>query len=111
LEQAATTGLRQILAEIRRWGKKVNGWRMTFTGKYGTDYLLLAVTAFVGLGPNLPRDAIYPMATTDGNGQRLNGANKHVLHFEQGASSKCFLVLDHVQRPISWLKTPSTSSR
>jgi hypothetical protein len=84
LEQATTTGLEQIQEETTRVGKKVNGWQMTLTGKYGTDYLFRAATALVGLGANLPQDAVYPMTTADGSGQRLNGANKYVLHFEKG---------------------------
>ena len=28
--------------------------------------------------------AVYPITTADGSGQRLNGANKYVLHFEKG---------------------------
>jgi hypothetical protein len=84
LEQAATTGLEQIQAETTHIGKKVNGWQMTFMGKYGTDYLFRAAVALVGLGANLPEDAIYPMTATDGSGQTLNGANKYALHFEKG---------------------------
>jgi hypothetical protein len=84
LEQAATTGLEQIQAETTQVGKRVNGWQMTLTGKYGTDYLFRAATTFVGLGANLPEDAIYPLTTIDGSGQRLDGAHKYVLHFENG---------------------------
>jgi hypothetical protein len=83
LEQATTTGLEQIVAETQHMGKKVNGWQMNFTGKYGTDYLFRAATGFVGLGANLPQDAVYPMTTVDGIGQQLSGANKYVLHFEK----------------------------
>jgi hypothetical protein len=68
LEQATTTGLEQIVAKTQHMGKKVNGWQMTFTGKYGTDYLFRAATGFVGLGANLPQDAVYPMSTVDGIG-------------------------------------------
>jgi hypothetical protein len=84
LEQTTTTGLEQIQEETKRVGKRVNGWQMTLTGKYGTDYLFRAATTLVGLGANLPQDAIYPMTTTDGSGQRLNGAHKYVLHFDNG---------------------------
>ena len=59
---------------------------MTFTGKYGTDYLFRAAIAFVGLGANLPQDALYPMTSVDGNGQRLRGASKYVMHFDNGKS-------------------------
>jgi len=84
LEPAAKSGLEQILAETQRVGKRVNRWQMSFAGKYGTDHLYRAATAFMGLGANLPQDAIYPLTQTDGNGQRLNGANRYILHFENG---------------------------
>jgi DNA sulfur modification protein DndE len=84
LEQAATTGLAQIVAETQHMGKKVNGWQITFTGKYGSDYLFRAAVAFVGLGANLPQDALYPITSVDGNGLRLSGANKYVMHFDKG---------------------------
>jgi hypothetical protein len=38
----------------------------------------------VGLGANLPQDAIYPLTSVDSKGQRLSGANKYVLHFDKG---------------------------
>jgi len=68
LEQATKTGLEQILAETAHLGQKVNDWQITFTGKYGTDYLFRAAIALVGLGANLPQDALYPLTTIDGNG-------------------------------------------
>ena len=42
----------------------VNGWDvMGDLGRYGTNYLFRSVVALVGLGANLPEDAIYPRAT------------------------------------------------
>ena len=38
----------------------------------------------MGLGANLPQDALYPLTTIDGNGRRLNGTHKYALHFEKG---------------------------
>jgi hypothetical protein len=63
----------------------VNGWSYTTkTGTYGTDYDLRAAVTFVGLGANLPQDAVYPFTEVDANGQRLDGANRYVLHFDKG---------------------------
>ncbi|MEU1431201.1 DUF1254 domain-containing protein [Nocardia sp. NPDC005746] len=43
-----------------------NGWLFNLeVGAYGTDYPLRAQVAALGLGANLPRDAVYP--TIDGN--------------------------------------------
>jgi len=53
-------------------------------GHYGTDYLWRAVVAMVGLGANLPEDAIYPRAAKDAEGQPLSGANKYELRFAKG---------------------------
>jgi hypothetical protein len=38
----------------------------------------------IGLGANLPRDAVDPSAFVGDDGRRLNGANRHVLHFAKG---------------------------
>ena len=62
----------------------VNGWLvLTKTGHYGTDYLTRAVVTLVGLGANLPQDAVYPTAKVDGEGRPLSGANRYVLHFDK----------------------------
>jgi hypothetical protein len=66
-------------------GKQINGWDvMTNVGRYGTNYLFRAIVAQVGLGANLPEDAIYPRATKDGDGQPLMGTNRYVIRFPQG---------------------------
>lgn len=38
----------------------------------------------VGLGANLPKDAIYPHTTMDDQGKQLHGANKCIIHFPKG---------------------------
>ncbi|MFI1916307.1 DUF1254 domain-containing protein [Nocardia sp. NPDC020380] len=60
-----------------------NGWSFnTKIGSYGTDYALRAVTAAVGLGANLPEDAIYPSVNgkADDNGTPI----RYRLHFPAG---------------------------
>jgi len=66
--------------------KPVNGWSIAFkgVGNYGVDYDLRAIVAFVGLGANIPEDAIYPTSAVDSAGNPYNGANKYVMHFEKG---------------------------
>ena len=56
----------------------------TDTGTYGTDYLQRAYVARIGLGANLPQDAVYPTTSVDADGQPLTGANAYVIHFEKG---------------------------
>ena len=50
-------------------------------GQYGTDYNTRAVVAMVGLGANLPVDALYPNTASDEKGQPLNGIHKYRIHF------------------------------
>ena len=54
------------------------------TANFGTDYAWRAVVAMVGLGANLPEDAVYPHATADSEGQPFVGTNKYVIRFEKG---------------------------
>ncbi|WP_448107050.1 DUF1254 domain-containing protein [Pseudomonas azerbaijanoccidentalis] len=63
-----------------------NGWSMNTDtmGVYGNYYLKRAIVAQVGLGANLPEDAIYPLNVGDSNGKALDGVNKYVLHFDKG---------------------------
>ena len=64
----------------------VNGWSMNTDtmGVYGNYYLKRAIVAQIGLGANLPEDAIYPLNIGDVEGKPLDGSNKYVLHFEKG---------------------------
>ena len=61
----------------------VNGWSMNTDtmGVYGNYYLKRAIIAQVGLGANLPEDAIYPLNLGDETGKPLDGANNYTLHF------------------------------
>lgn len=61
-----------------------NGYLVTPTGSYGTDYGLRAVVTQVGLGALLPDEAIYPVAQVDKTLQPLNGDRKYVLHIPAG---------------------------
>jgi len=49
-----------------------------------TDYGFRAVVTFIGLGANLPADAIYPFAFVDSDGKPFSGANRYVVHFDKG---------------------------
>jgi hypothetical protein len=66
----------------------VNGWSMNTDtmGVYGNYYLKRAIVSQVGLGANLPEDAIYPLNLGDESGKPLDGANKYVLHFDKGST-------------------------
>jgi DNA sulfur modification protein DndE len=72
----------KILAQEKDAGTTKNGWIFsTKTGSYGTDYLQRALVAWLGLGANLPEDAIYPISLVDATNSHLNGNNRYVLHF------------------------------
>ena len=63
----------------------VNYWSMNTDtmGVYGNYYLKRAIVTQMGLGANLPEDAIYPFNLGDETGQSLTGTNKYVLHFDK----------------------------
>ena len=85
IENAPKLGLQKIMAHKDKAGNVENGWIVTTkTGKYGANYLQKAFIAAVGLGANLPQDAIYPMTNVDIDGQQLNGDNDYVIHFDKG---------------------------
>ena len=67
-------------------GSAVNGWSVLTggIGYYGADYTFRASVALVGLGANRPEDAVYPLASTDGDGKPLSGANRYALVFPKG---------------------------
>jgi hypothetical protein len=66
----------------------VNGWSMNTDtmGVYGNYYLKRAIVTEIGLGANLPEDAIYPINLFDSTRQPLDGANKYTIHFDKGAT-------------------------
>ena len=63
----------------------VNYWSMNTDtmGVYGNYYLKRAIVAQLGLGANLPEDAIYPLNLGDETGKPLDGANRYTIHFEK----------------------------
>ena len=85
LEKSVQVALEKLKAAAKTWGKPVNGWNVPpmNVGEFGTDYGFRAVVAFIGLGANLPADAIYPFAFVDGDGKPLHGANRYVVHFNK----------------------------
>jgi hypothetical protein len=74
------------IMEYFRHLKLTNGWALTTkTGVYGTDYIQRALITAIGLGANLPQDAIYLTSRADVNGRRYDGASKkYVMRFDKG---------------------------
>ena len=79
--------------QLMKWklptlARVANGWSMNTDtmGVYGNYYLKRAIVTQLGLGANLPEDAIYPLNLADETGQPLDGVNKYTLHFAKGAT-------------------------
>ena len=72
--------------KVSSLARVANGWSMNTDtmGVYGNYYLKRAIIAQIGLGANLPEDAIYPLNLGDSEGKPLDGKNNYVLHFEKG---------------------------
>jgi hypothetical protein len=62
-----------------------DGWSMNTDtmGVYGNYYLKRAMVAQMGLGANLPEDAIYPLNLADSEGKPLDGVNAYTIHFDK----------------------------
>jgi hypothetical protein len=88
LEAAPAEGQKLMAWKLPTLARVANGWSMNTDtmGVYGNNYLKRAIIAQVGLGANLPEDAIYPMNLGDEAGKPLNGANKYTMHFAKGAT-------------------------
>jgi hypothetical protein len=85
LDDAIAPTQGRMLAHFADLGETSNGWTFPLkTGSYGTDYLARATIAMLGLGANLPADAVYPTSPKDAEGNPYSGANTYVMHFDQG---------------------------
>jgi hypothetical protein len=91
--QKAVEGVAVEAQALMTWkiatiARVANYWSMNTDtmGVYGNYYLKRAIVAQVGLGANLPENAIYPLNLGDADGRPLDGANKYTIHFEKGAT-------------------------
>ena len=85
MEEAPALARGRIKEQDKHAGRQVNGWTFsTRTGFYGQDYAQRAFVTAVGLGANLPQDAIYPMTLVDNEGRKLSGESKYVIRFAKG---------------------------
>ena len=88
LEGVPEEAQRLMTWKVATLARVVNGWSMNTDtmGVYGNYYLKRAMVAQLGLGANLPEDAIYPLNLSDDTGKPLDGANRYTLHFDKGAT-------------------------
>ena len=75
-----------ILQKALKKLKPENGWLVIPKNfaDYGTDYKTRAGIALIGLGGIWRQDVVYPTAFKDGDGKPLDGANRYVLHLDEG---------------------------
>jgi hypothetical protein len=73
-----------LTASLSTMAAVANGWQMNTNsiGVYGNFYAKRAVVAMMGLGANPPEDAVYPLLMADGEGNKVEGGNDYVLHFD-----------------------------
>lgn len=85
LEKAPSKALELMKWKLPTLARNENGWSMNTDtmGVYGNYYLKRAIVANMGLGANLPEDAIYPLNLTDNTGKPLDGAQKYTIHFDK----------------------------
>src|SRR6516225_1301456 len=90
--QEALASAPEDAQKLMKWkvptlARVVNYWSMNTDtmGVYGNYYLKRAIVAQMGLGANLPEDAIYPLNLGDEAGKALDGANKYTIHFDKAS--------------------------
>lgn len=80
LNSAGSDARKQVLAYRDPQARNQNGWSFDLNvGTYGTNYPLRAQVAAVGLGANLPKDAVYP--TLKGT---ADGGSRYRITFAEG---------------------------
>ena len=86
LNQAPRESQTIMQQQVPTIGRVVNYWSMNTNtmGVYGNYYVKRAIVAQMGLGANVPEDAIYPLNLADKNGHPLDGKNNYIIHFPKG---------------------------
>jgi hypothetical protein len=88
LETAPGAAQKLMEWKVATLARVANHWSMNTDtmGVYGNYYLKRAIVAQLGLGANLPEDAIYPLNLGDEDGRPLHGTNKYAVTFERNAA-------------------------
>jgi hypothetical protein len=88
LESAPAAAQKLMEWKVATLARVANHWSMNTDtmGVYGNYYIKRAIVAQLGLGANLPEDAIYPLNLGDEDGVPLDGANKYTIHFDKGGT-------------------------
>jgi hypothetical protein len=85
LESAPKAAQDLMAWKIPTLARVANNWSMNTDtmGVYGNYYLKRAVVTQLGLGANVPQDAIYPLNLGDKEGKPLDGTNNYAIHFDK----------------------------
>ena len=85
LENAPKDAQALMQWKVPTLARVANSWSMNTDtmGVYGNYYLKRAIVAQLGLGANLPEDAIYPQNLGDSEGKPLGGTNAYTIHFDK----------------------------
>jgi hypothetical protein len=88
IEAAPNVAQKLMQWKVPTVARVANNWSMNTDtmGVYGNYYLKRAIVTQLGLGANVPEDAIYPLNLGDDTGRPLDGANKYVIRFEKDAT-------------------------
>ena len=88
IEDAPAQAQKLMAWKIPTLARVANNWSMNTDtmGVYGNYYLKRAIVAQLGLGANLPEDAIYPLSLGDENGKPFDGANRYIVRFTKDTS-------------------------
>lgn len=73
----------------------------TGSAGYFNDFITRdALQSMLGIVANDPPEAIYPIAHTDADGIKFNGANRYTMRFEPGKlPGGAVLLVPHTVRP------------
>ncbi len=84
LEAAVPAAIAKITERQRTLVSPVEGWLSVTEniGSWGVNYLRRACIDLIGLGANLPEDAVYPVSYFDLDGEPYDGSRSYVLHFD-----------------------------
>ena len=90
LKTAMEAGLTKIKQQVASLGHDVNGWRVFTSGfgdrqQYNGDWTLRAAAAMAGIYGNSPAEAMYPLLSTDNDGNKPDcSKNRYTLTFPAG---------------------------
>jgi hypothetical protein len=87
LKAAVPAAIAKITERQKTLVPAVEGWLSVTEsiGSWGVNYLRRACIDLIGLGANLPEDAVYPVSYLDDEGRPYDGSSAYVLHFDADA--------------------------